>query len=115
MRFAKIIAGLTLLFWLVQSLTFVLFFASSFTDLIVRLFVSLGLAFPETFLTAFLHAAMNVLSWPIRDVFPSTWAQAGSAKAILLLALNSLIWGLVLGTVFYFAMRHRRHSRVSHS
>jgi hypothetical protein len=115
MRLIKIIAILTLVFWLIQSLAFVLLFASSFTDLIVRLFITFGFPTPETSLSAFLSGAMKILSWPVRILFSSAWDQAGSVTAILLLAVNSMIWGTVLGTIIYFLAPHRTSSAVSHS
>ena len=115
MRLIKIIASLTLIFWLVQSVAFIFLFASSFTDLVVRCFISLGVTVPESSLNTFLSGAMKVLSWPVRVLFSSAWNQAGTSTAILLLAVNSLIWGTVLGLIFYFLRRNQPRPAVSHS
>jgi hypothetical protein len=115
MRLIKTIAWLTLVVWLVQSLAFIALFASSFTDLIVRCFISLGVPIPETSLNAFLTGTMKVLSWPVRALFFSTWSQANSLTAILLLAVNSLIWATVLGAILHFLMRNRPRPNLSHS
>jgi len=115
MRLIKTIAILTPVFWLIQSLAFIFLFASSFTDLIVRLFITLGSPMPETSLSAFLSGAMKILSWPVRILFSSAWDQASSVTAILLLAVNSLIWGTILGTTIYFLVPHRPRAAVSHS
>jgi hypothetical protein len=115
MRLVKTIAWLTLVFWLIQSLTFIALFASWFTDLIVRFFITLGLPSPESALTAFLSGAMKILAWPARVIFSSTWSQAGSLTAILLLAVNSLIWGIVLGTIVFILTSNRRRSIVTNS
>jgi hypothetical protein len=102
MRLAKIIAWVALGSWAIQSFAFVMFFASSFTHLIVRCFVTLGIPVPESSVQAFLSGSMKVLTWPIRPLFASAWSEANVAKIILLLALNSLIWGGVLGTLIFF-------------
>jgi hypothetical protein len=114
-RLIKTIATLTFVFWPIQSLAFVILFASSFTDLIVRFFITLGFPVPETSFHTFLLSAMKVLSWPVRVLFSSAWNEAGSLTAILLLAVNSLIWGTICGTIFYFVARNRLRARVSHS
>ncbi|HWC58585.1 MAG TPA: hypothetical protein VHC44_02750 [Verrucomicrobiae bacterium] len=114
MRLVKTIAWLTLAFWLVQSLAFIALFASSFSDLIVRLFIALGAPVPRTSLEAFLSGAMNVLSWPVRALFSSTWSQANTITAILLLALNSLIWAILIAMIQFFLKRNQP-SKMSHS
>jgi len=115
MRLTKHIALLTLVFWLIQSLGYILLFASSFTDLIVRLFITLGFPLPENRMTTLASATMEVLSWPVRVLFASAWNEATSMAIILLLLLNSLIWGIVLGTMYYVATRNRGRATVSHS
>jgi hypothetical protein len=109
------IAWLTFVFWLIQSLMFVLFFASSFTDLLVRLFVTLGVPVPETPLSAFLSGAMKALSWPVRVLFSSAWSHASMFTAILLLAVNSLIWGTIIGVLLFFFRRNQRRTNLSRS
>jgi hypothetical protein len=98
----RTIAVVTIGLWAIQFVAFAVFFASFFTHLIVRCFVALGVPLPESSLEAFLSGAMKVLSWPIRLLFPSVWAEASVVKILLLLAVNGLIWGSVLGTMLYF-------------
>jgi hypothetical protein len=105
MRWPKIIAWITLVCWLVQSLVFTMLFTSTFTHIIVQCFVSLGAPLPET--SAFLSGTMKVLAWPIHSLFPSAWSEATFVEAILLLAANSLIWGAPFGTVLFFWKRKR--------
>jgi hypothetical protein len=102
MRLFKTIAWSTLVLWLIQFITFLVFYASFFTHLIVRCFVALGVALPESSLESFLSGAMKILSWPIRLLFSSTWSEASMPRTLLLLATNGLIWGSVLGTILYF-------------
>lgn len=90
MRWFKTVAWLTLAFWLIQSLAFLMVFASAITHFIVRFFISIG-GMPETSAEAFLTGVMKVLSWPIRPMFAGVWADASFPVIILLLALNSLI------------------------
>ncbi|HEY2083029.1 MAG TPA: hypothetical protein VGI88_09610 [Verrucomicrobiae bacterium] len=104
---------LTLACWLIQSLMFIVLFASSFTHIVVQLFVSVGASAPET--SAFLAGIMKVLAWPVHSLFPSAWSEATFVQAILLLGLNSLIWGVVIGTLFSFLNRMRRERRAQHS
>ena len=106
----RTIALVTIGLWLIQFVVFVIFFASFFTHLIVRCFVALGVPLPESSLEAFLTGAMEVLSWPIRLLFSSAWAEASVIKILLLLAVNGLIWGTVLGTVLFLARRNRGES-----
>jgi NADH:ubiquinone oxidoreductase subunit 4 (subunit M) len=84
---------------------FIVLFASSFTHIVVQLFVAAGSSEPET--SAFLSGTMKVLAWPVHSLFPSAWSEATFAQAILLLGLNSLIWGIVLGTLLFFLKRNR--------
>ena len=114
MRLLKSIAWLTLVTWAVQTLGFVAFFGSSFAHLIVRCFVSVGVAIPETSLETFFSDVMKILSWPIRPLFAATWAEGSVVTILLLLALNSLIWGVVLGTFLFLATRNRRSSAGPH-
>ncbi|HWD92095.1 MAG TPA: hypothetical protein VG938_07070 [Verrucomicrobiae bacterium] len=101
----KTIAGITLASWLLQSLMFIVLFASSFEHVVVQTFVSLGGSQAGT--SAFLSGTMKVLAWPVHSLFPSVWAEASFVEAILLLGLNSLIWGGVLGTLWFFLRRMR--------
>jgi hypothetical protein len=110
MRPIKTIAWLTLAFWAIQSVAFITLFASIFTRLIVQCLVFVGLPVAETSLNTFLSDTMKVLAWPIHSLFPSTWAQGSFLTNILLLAANSLIWGLVLGLILVFFKRNRRSS-----
>ena len=107
MKYIKNIAWLTLIIWAVQSLTFLLFFASVFTHLIVRCFVTLGVPISETSVQAFLTGIMKLLSWPVRPLLWSTWSEGGFVTIILLLALNSLIWAGVLGAPLFLLQRNR--------
>lgn len=106
--YIKLVAGLSGLFWAVQSLTFVLFFGSVITHAIVQLFVLLGVPFPKTGLENFFGALMQLLSWPIRPLFPSAWSDASMLTALFLLLLNSLIWGGVGGTILFLWRRKPR-------
>jgi len=115
MRLIKTITLLSLVFWTIQLLAYISLLASSFTDLIIRLFVSLGLPVPEARITTLLSSAMTILSWPVRVLFAQTWNEASSATAMLLLGLNSLIWGVVFGSLIYAATRNNWNSPVSHS
>jgi hypothetical protein len=110
MRLFKNIAWLTLALWFIQIITSVIFFASFFTHLIVRCFVMLGSPLPESSVEDFLSSVMKVLSWPIRLLFPSAWADATTIKILLLLAVNGLIWGGVLGTILFLIRRNRASS-----
>lgn len=101
----KITALLALACWLVQSVMFIVLFASSFTHIVVQLLVSVGASAPET--SAFRSGTMKVLAWPVHSLFPSAWSEATFVQAILLLGLNSLIWGIVLGTLLFFLKRKR--------
>jgi hypothetical protein len=105
MRLFKNIAFLTLVFWSIQFIAFVLFFGSFFTHLIVRCFVALGVGLPESSLEAFLTDAMKIVSWPIRLLFASAWADATVIKTLLLLAINGLIWGSAVGTMAFLFKR----------
>jgi hypothetical protein len=115
MKWIKTIAWLTLAFWLIQTLVFIMLFASVFTRLVVQCFVFVGLPMPETSVHAFLLGTMKVLAWPIRPLFSSTWSDASFLTTILLLGLNSLIWGSVLGTLIYFVRRNRKSPEPLHS
>jgi len=115
MRLIKTITLLSLVFWTIQLLAYIFLLASSFTDLIIRLFVSLGLPVPEARITTLLSTAMTILSWPVRVLFAQTWNQASSVTAMLLLGLNSLIWGVVFGSLIYAATQNSQKSPVSHS
>jgi len=108
----RTIALVTIGIWLIQFVAFVIFFASFFTHLIVRCFVTLGVPLPESSLEAFLTGAMEILSWPIRLLFSSAWAEASVVKILLLLAVNGLIWGSVLGALLWF-LRRTRHQRTA--
>jgi hypothetical protein len=101
----RTIAIVTIGLWAIQFIAFVVFFASFFTHLIVRCFVALGVALPESSLEAFLTGAMKVLSWPVRLLFSSAWAEASVVTTLLLLAVNGLIWGGVLGTILFLLRR----------
>jgi hypothetical protein len=108
MRWFKLIAWTALASWLLQSLMFIMVFASAFERIVVQCFVSLGAQQPEA--SAFLSGTMKVLAWPVHSMFSSVWADASFVQAILLLGLNSLIWGAVLGTLLFF-LRGRLHRR----
>ncbi|HEX4264484.1 MAG TPA: hypothetical protein VH597_09110 [Verrucomicrobiae bacterium] len=105
MRWFKSIAWTALGSWLLQSLMFIMLFASAFERIVVQCFVSLGARQPEA--SAFLSGTMKILAWPVHPLFPSAWADATFVQAILLLGLNSLIWGGVLGTIWFFLRRMR--------
>jgi hypothetical protein len=113
MKWFKIIAWTALGCWLLQSLMFIMLFASAFERIVVQCFVSLGAQQPEA--SAFLSDTMKVLAWPIHSLFPSAWADASFIQAILLLGLNSVIWGGVLGTLFYFLRQAWRGRNAQHS
>jgi hypothetical protein len=108
MRWFKTVAWLTLASWLLQSLMFIMLFASAFTHAVVQCFVAIGVPMPEA--SAFLSGVMKVLAWPVHAMFSSAWADASFVQAILLLGLNSLIWGGVLGTLWFY-LRGRRGGR----
>ena len=115
MRLTKHITLLTLVFWLIQSLAYISLFASFFTDLIVRLFIALGFPIPENRITTLASGAMVILSWPVRVLFASAWNQASSWVIILLLLLNSFVWGIAFGTGYHIATQKRGRATVSHS
>lgn len=106
MKWFKTIAWLALASWLVQSLMFIMLFASAFTHAVVQCFVAVGVPMPEA--SAFLSGTMKVLAWPVHSLFPSAWTDATFVQAILLLGLNSLIWGCVLGALLFFSQRIQR-------
>jgi hypothetical protein len=111
MRWIKTVAWVTLAFWVADSVMFIMLFASAFSHIVVQCFVSLGAPMPEA--NAFLHGTMQVLAWPIHSIFPTAWSDATFVQAILLLGLNSLIWGSVLGTIVFFVARMRRERGTS--
>jgi hypothetical protein len=111
MKWFKTIVWVTLASWLVQSLMFIMLFASAFTHAVVQCFVAVGVPMPEA--SAFLSGTMKVLAWPIHSLFPSAWADATFVQAILLLGLNSLIWGAVLGTIWFFLRERLRRRKPS--
>ena len=110
MKLFKIVIWVALASWSLQSLMFIMLFASAFEHAVVQTFVSMGASQAGT--SAFLSDVLKVLAWPVHSLFPSAWAEASFIEGILLLGLNSLIWGGVLGTLLFFLGRGRRGREV---
>ena len=113
MKGIKTIAWLTVILWAIQSLTFLMFFASSFTHLIVRCFVTLGMPISETSVQTFLSSVMKLLSWPVRPLLWSTWSEGSFITIILLLALNSLIWAGALGALIFLLRKGKNKAGIN--
>jgi hypothetical protein len=107
MKLVKTIALFALLFWLVQLLFFTLLFASSFTHVIVRLFIALALPVNETSFHACLSTLLKGITFPVRLFLPKNWEGANVLGIILLLALNSVIWSGVFGIIISVVTRIR--------
>lgn len=91
--------------WAIQLLLFILLFASAVTHLIVQCFVALGVKMPSDSLEQFLVGLLKILTWPTR-----LWVSNGSfgetaLQTIWLTGLNSLIWGVPLGTLLFYARK----------
>lgn len=110
MKWMKTFAWLAPILWAVQLITFIMLFASAFTRLTVQCLAFVGLPVRETALNAFLIALVKILSWPIRPLFSSAWAQGSFIVDVLLLALNSLLWSSAIATLIYLAKPKNRPS-----
>lgn len=108
MRWMKTFAWVAPLLWAVQLIAFILLFASVFTRLIVQCFIFVGMPVHETSVNAFLTGLMKILSWPVRPIFSSTWAEGSFIINVLLLALNSLLWSSVIATALFFFAKSKK-------
>jgi hypothetical protein len=104
MKLVWTILTTALIFWLAQILLFLLFLAAWFIHLIVWLFVCFGVNLPESAFQNFVSSILKGLLSPISAVFPAATGNSGFAM-FLLLGLDSLVWGVGIGTVIYLAMR----------
>src|SRR5258708_1181316 len=104
MKLVWTILTTALIFWLAQVLLFLLFVAAWFTHLIIRLFVCFGGNLPESpFQNVVLGVLKGLLS-PISGVFPASDSNSSFAM-IFLLGMDSLVWGVGIGTVIHLVMR----------
>jgi len=100
----------TIAFWLLDLIVFTLLFATSFVHLVVHMFVGLGVPLTESGFQNFLSHVMKILAWPVRLFFPHGSVGDNAWMTILLLGLNSVLWGIGIGALVYRWRKPDRNS-----
>jgi hypothetical protein len=108
MRLTKTIAVMVGVLWTIQLLLFIVLFASAMTHLIVQCFVALGVRMPTNSMEEFLIGLLKILTWPTRLLVSRDSFGKTAAQTVWLTGLNSLIWGVPLGALWFYA-RHRNN------
>lgn len=103
MRLFKSIAVAAGVLWSIQLLLFIILFASAITHLIVQCFVALGVKMPANSLEQLLTGLLKILTWPTRLLVSRDSFGETALQTFWLTGLNSLIWGIPLGVLLFFA------------
>jgi hypothetical protein len=111
MRLTKTIAALAGVLWAIQLLLFILLFASTITHLIVQCFVALGVKMQANSLEEFLTELLKILTWPTRLLVSSGSFGKTASQTIWLTGLNSVIWGVPLGALWFYAWHRNNLNR----
>lgn len=107
MKLIKTIAALAFAFWTIQLLLFVLLFASAITHLIVQGFIFLGLKTPRSSIEQFLISVLKILTWPARLLVAKDSFGQTPLATLWATGLNSLIWAVPLGALWFYARSRR--------
>jgi len=94
--------GLTAVaFWLAQLILFALMLATWFSHFILQWFAAFGRPLPYTSFQKFLFKIMTIITFPTRLFLRPGWFGDDSVMTVLLLGVNSAIWGVIMGTLIY--------------
>jgi hypothetical protein len=98
---------LTALFlWLAQILLFLLLLVDSYSHIFLSLLVCFGAHMPDSAIQKFFSNILNAMLFPIRLVVQASTSST-FLEVIISLAMDSFVWGLVIGPVIYLASRFR--------
>ena len=95
-----------LIFWAVQILLFGLILADWFTRIFLGI-VLVWLDLPETSVQTLVTKILKVLTYPVSQMMPTS-TSSSSITTFLLIGVDSLIWGVGIGTVIHLTMRLMR-------
>src|SRR5579862_4468719 len=103
MKQIKNIAALAGVLWAIQLFLFILLFASAVTHLIVQCFVVFGVRMPENSVEQFFTELLKILTWPTRLLVSQDSFGKTPMQTVWLTGLNSLLWGMPLRMLFFYA------------
>jgi hypothetical protein len=101
MKLTWTIITTALIFFLMQLALFGLLFSTWFVHLILSVFVCLGSPLKESELQTLLEHILRALMSPVSLILPTSGIGNRSITMPLLLGLDSVFWGIALGTVIY--------------
>ena len=96
-----------LAFWAAQVVLFVLLFVDSLTHIILSLLLCFGAHISDSRFQAGISKLLTILLSPVNQIVPASTSST-SFTLFLLLGLDSLAWGAVIGSVIYVGARLRR-------
>jgi len=101
MKLTWTIITTALIFFLMQLALFGLLFSTWLVHMILSVFVCLGTPLTEPALQTFLERILRALMFPVDLILPAPQINGRSIAMPLLLGLDSIVWGIAVGTVFY--------------
>jgi hypothetical protein len=101
MKLTWTIITTALIFFLTQLALFGLLFSTWFVHLILSVFVCLGSPLKESDLQTLLEHILRALMSPVSLILPTSGTGSRSITTPLLLGLDSVCWGMALGTIIY--------------
>jgi|GEM_PF-3554409 len=113
-KFLATISLSSLAIFLIQFVLFSAFFARWVFDLIIMWIAGFHYSPGETFLDKSLYWILMVMTYPIRFLLRKSSFDDGSfIHTVLLLAVNSVIWGIGVGTLIYAFSELARRKRAA--
>jgi len=112
MRLIATIALTTGVFIVVQFAAYGLFLAGWFFNFFMRFLVCFGISQPEGGFNTFIYRLLVALTWPVRALLPGDWSGGSSARFFLLLAVNSVIWGIGVGMLLWLLGKIQRRTKL---
>jgi len=106
MRLVWTILITTLIVWSVQIILFLLLLADWFTHIFLSLLVLFGAHLPDSAIQTFISRILTALIFPINRIVPSS-SSGTSLSMVLRFGLDSLFWGIVIGSAIYFGLSLR--------
>jgi hypothetical protein len=108
MKLTWTIITTALVLFLVQLALFGLLFSAWLVHMVLSVFVCLGTPLTEPALQTFLERVLRVLMFPVSFLLPASRSPGRSIATPVLLGMDSIVWGIALGTVIYLALRPSR-------
>jgi hypothetical protein len=110
MKLVPTILFTALFLWLAQINLFLLFLIELYNHIFLWLFVHFSTQIPDSAIQEFMSNILTAMLFPISLVVPAS-INGTFLVVIFLLAMDSLVWGLVIGTVIHLAKSFKRKKK----